>query len=176
MNWGTMDESERASWVEAAVMIPHFREGGNDYLILTKRTEEVLHHKGQICFPGGARDPEDATLWETALRECQEEIGLDPKEIRLVRELGRQLTPTGFRVTPYLGALSRKPVLTPNPNEIDTILTIPFAYFRDSKNVRFVKKEWEGRSFVDPHFLFEGHDIWGMTGRIVCELFEIQPG
>lgn len=175
MDWGSIAEQERNDWVDAAVMIPVYRREDEDHLILTKRTEEVLHHKGQICFPGGARDPGDLTLWETALRECQEEIGLDPKRVALVRELGRQYTPTGFRVTPFIGQVEAPLVVTPNPNEIAAVLSVPFSYLSNPKNVRFLRKEWQGRIFLDPHILFEGHEIWGMTGRILCELFEIKP-
>lgn len=176
MDWGEIAEQERNDWVDAAVLIPVYRDGGEDYLVLTKRTEEVLHHKGQICFPGGTRDPEDGSLWETALRECQEEIGLDPRYVNLVRELQRQYTPTGFRVTPFIGRIAQPVVFTPNPNEIAAIFSVPFSHLQNPTNVRFLKKEWQGRVFVDPHIAFEGHEIWGMTGRILCELFEIHLG
>lgn len=175
MDWGTISEEERDTWVEAAVLIPVYEENGEDFLILTKRTEAVLHHKGQICFPGGARDPGDASLWETALRESQEEIGLDPRKVKLVRELQHQCTPTGFRVTPFVGRLERRAALTPNPNEIEAVFAVPFRYFQDGKNVAFLRKEWEGRVFIDPHFRFEGHEIWGMTGRVLCDLFDLKP-
>ena len=80
-DWGTISESERSDWIDAAVLIPCFQESGQDHLILTKRTEIVLHHKGQISFPGGAFDPVDKSLWETALRDTHEEIGLDPANV-----------------------------------------------------------------------------------------------
>jgi 8-oxo-dGTP pyrophosphatase MutT (NUDIX family) len=173
--WGTISEAERADWVDAAVIVPVYRDAGQERLILTKRTEEVLHHKGQICFPGGARDPEDKSLWETALRECQEEIGLDPKQVALVREMGRQYTPTGFRVTPFVANIEPPVVFTPNPNEIATILSVPFSHFRDLSNIRIVRETWQGRVFLDPRIVYEGHEIWGMTGRILCEFFGINP-
>lgn len=175
MNWGTLEESEKTQWVEAAVLIPSLRENGQDYLILTKRTEEVLHHKGQICFPGGAVDPRDGSLWETALREAQEEIGLDPARVTLVKELRRHFTPTGFRVTPFVGQVEPPIVWKPNPIEIAEIFSVPFGYFSDRSSVKFHKKIWDGRTFIDPHFQFEKHEIWGMTGRILCELFELAP-
>jgi 8-oxo-dGTP pyrophosphatase MutT (NUDIX family) len=161
------------TWVDAAVIVPIYRKESDDHLILTKRTEEVLHHKGQICFPGGAKDPEDKSLWETALRECQEEIGLNPSQVRFVREMGRHHTPTGFRVTPFVAAIEPPVVFTPNPNEIAAILEIPFIHFRDRNNVRLVTRDWEGRTYLDPRIVYEGHEIWGMTGRILCEFFEI---
>lgn len=175
MDWGSIAEQERRDWTDAAVLIPVFRDGGEDRIILTKRTEVVLHHKGQICFPGGARDPGDATLWETALRECQEEIGLDPRQILLIRELARQYTPTGFRVTPFVGEVKSPLIFTPNPNEIAEIFSVPFSHFQDRRNLKVLKKEWEGRTFFDPHIIYGEHEIWGMTGRVICDLFEIDP-
>lgn len=173
--WVNMGEDERADWVDAAVLIPVYRDGDEDRIVLTKRTETVLHHKGQICLPGGARDPGDASLWETALRECQEEIGLDPKSVTLVRELRRQYTPTGFRVTPFVGSVTSPLIFTPNPNEIAEIFSVPFSYFQDRANVKILTKEWEGRTFLDPHIVYGPHEIWGMTGRVLCEFFGINP-
>lgn len=175
MDWGSIDEQERNDWVDAAVLIPIYSDGGEQHLILTKRTEVVLHHKGQICFPGGARDPGDVSLWETALRECQEEIGLDPKHVIKVRELERQYTPTGFRVTPFVGEVKSPLIFTPNPNEIAEIFSVPFSHFQNPENVKILRKEWEGRVFLDPHILYGQHEIWGMTGRVLCEFFGINP-
>ena len=174
-HWGTISESERDDWVDAAVVLPVLKDGGEDHLILTKRTEVVLHHKGQICFPGGARDPDDKSLWETALRECQEEIGLDPSQVALVRELGRQYTPTGFRVTPFVANIQPPVIFKPNPNEIATIFSVPFSHFRERSNIRIIRQKWEGREFLDPHIVYQGHEIWGVTGRILCEFFGITP-
>jgi 8-oxo-dGTP pyrophosphatase MutT (NUDIX family) len=175
LNWGIIDESERSDWINAAVLIPIYQEGDEDFLILTKRTDEVLHHKSQICFPGGAQDPEDGSLWETALRECQEEIGIDPRQVVLVRELECQYTPTGFRVTPFVGKIAHPVLCTPNPNEIAEVFSVPVRFFHDSRNLQIIKKVWEGREFLDPHFKFQGHEIWGMTGRVLCEMFGLSP-
>lgn len=174
-DWGTISEDERNDWINAAVLIPCFQESGRDHLILTKRTEIVLHHKGQISFPGGAFDPVDKSLWETALRETHEEIGLEPANVSLIRELARQNTPTGFRVTPFVGSIIVPEQWKPNAHEIAEIFSVPFDYFRDRNNVRFVRKIWQDREFLDAHFDYHGHEIWGMTARILCEFFDICP-
>ncbi len=171
MDWGTISENEREGWIDAAVLVPVYRDKGEDFLILTKRTEEVLHHKGQICFPGGAVDPEDKSLWETALRETEEELGVRPSQVQFMREMPKQYTPTGFRVFPFVGQIQTAVLWQPNPVEISEVLRIPFHHFLDEKNFQLMKKIWGGREFMDPHFLYEGHDIWGMTGRILCEFF-----
>lgn len=173
--WGTISETEKQDWIEAAVLVPCLTVDGQDHLILTKRTEDVLHHKGQICFPGGACDPGDKSLWETALRETREELGLDPARVKFLKEMPRQYTPTGFRVTPFVGRIDAPAVWSPNPVEIAAVFSVPFSHLRDPANLRLLKKVYEGREFLDPHFIYEGHEIWGMTGRILCELFEINP-
>lgn len=173
MDWGTLEESEKTDWVEAAVLIPCVRRAGEDFLILTKRTEEVLHHKGQICFPGGTRDPGDASLWETALREAHEEIGLDPASVTAVRELGKHFTPTGFRVTPFVGRVEPPVVWRPNPLEIAEIISIPLSHLSDPVNLRLLKSTYGGKEFLDPRFAYGNHVIWGMTGRVLFEFLEL---
>ncbi len=175
MDWGTISETERDEWVDAAVLILCFKEGGEDHLLLTRRTEQVLHHRGQISFPGGAVDGVDQSLWETALRETVEEIGIDPQQVSFVKGLGTHYTPSGFRVAPFVGRLAAPPVCRSNPVEIAEVFTVPMRFFADRGNVRFFKKVWEGREFIDPHFTYEGREIWGVTGRILCEFFGIVP-
>jgi 8-oxo-dGTP pyrophosphatase MutT (NUDIX family) len=162
-------------WIEAAVLVLRHEQGGEDCIVLTKRTDIVLHHKGQISFPGGARDAGDKTLWETALREAHEEVGIEPEGVIFVEELGRHFTPTGFRVTPFVAKIETPPLWRPNPVEIAEIFSVPSSHFLNKANVRLVKKMWEGREFLDPHITYQGHEIWGMTGRILCELFGILP-
>ncbi len=170
------DHPEGRPWVDAAVLVLTFEKNGEGHLVLNKRTEEVLHHKGQVCFPGGMRDAEDKSLWETALRETQEELGVDPERVTLVRELGQQYTPTGYRVTPYLARLKNaEEAWKTNPNEIAEVFSVPFSFFRNRENLKIRTRHLMGHDFLDPLFIYEGHEIWGMTGRVVCEIFGIHP-
>jgi len=159
---------------EAAVLILSCREKSKDCLVFTRRTEEVLHHKGQICFPGGACDPTDKNLWETALRETHEEIGVDPKQVAFVKELKKQVTPTGFRVTPFFATLDSPVVWKPNPREIAEIFVVSVEHLRNSDNMQFTKQIWDGREQINPAFYYKHHVIWGVTGRILCDLLEIR--
>ncbi len=158
---------------EAAVLVPYYKDRGEDYIILTKRTEEVLHHKGQICFPGGARDTTDQSLWDTALREAHEEIGLDSSQVTLIKELKQQFTPTGFRVTPFVASIQPLSLWRPNPVEIAEIFSVPIRHLRNPQNVRFLKRSYKDIEFIEPHFTYLNHDIWGMTGRVICEVIEM---
>lgn len=164
-----------ADWRRAAVLVPYFIENNEPHLIFTQRTEIVEHHKGQICFPGGMQDHPGETLWETALRECEEEIGLKREAISYITELKPQITPTGFLVTPFVG-LIQKPQTTSewktNPSEIASIFSVSVSHLKNPQHSRFLNRSWEGMEFIEPHFTYLHHDIWGMTGRVVCEFLE----
>ena len=158
------------SFVEAAVLVLCHTLEGVDSLVFNKRTEHVEHHKGQICFPGGMRDRKDATLWETALRETHEELGLEPERVTFIRELEKRPTPTGFIVTPFLGVVEGPVVWKPNAREIDEIFSVPLSHFSDPSCVRFETHEWEGREHLMPFYSYKNHVIWGLTGKIVYDL------
>lgn len=156
---------------EAAVLVLLHDDHGTPSLILTKRSEEVLHHKGQICFPGGVFD-EDENLWETALRETEEEIGIKKDQITFLGELGKIITPTGFQVTPFVGRVETPLTYTPNPGEIAEIFSVPVSHLLDLKNLEFVPRSFEGHDYKDAVFNFGDHKIWGATGRIIVEFLE----
>lgn len=160
------------SLTKAAVLALLIRENGRDCLLFTKRSQTVLHHKGQICFPGGACDADDKDLWATALRETREEIGLDPSLVSFVGQLGQLSTPSGFLVTPFVGRVEKPFDLKPNLREIEEIFSAPIDHLLDPQNFRFVKKQFSGIEYDDPTFTFYNHEIWGATGRILVELLE----
>ena len=156
----------------AAVLALLIRDGGEDHLLFTKRSQTVLHHKGQICFPGGACDTDDKDLWATALRETREEIGLDPQAVSFVGKLGEIITPSGYQVTPFVGSLEKPVPWQPNPEEIDEIFTAPIGHFLRPENFRLAQKSYQGFRYDDPLFLYKHYEIWGATGRILVELME----
>lgn len=156
----------------SAVLVPLFVENGVVTVLLTKRTEQVAHHKGQICFPGGVSDKGDISLWLTAVRETYEEIGLSPEGITEVGKLGVVVTPTGFVIHPFVATITRPETFHPNPGEIEEIFFIPVNHLSDPHNLKFVTRTWFGRDYQDPVFTFEGHEIWGATGRILVDFLE----
>ncbi len=150
----------------AAVLIPVV-DGDEPSVLFTVRTESVRSHKGQISFPGGSVDATDASPEAAALRETQEEIGLDPAEVEVVGEL--DTTPTfvsGFVISPFVGLLRGAPRLTPNPDEVAEVLQVPLVDLSDE-----IRAEpgfaHAGRTYPTEAWIWRDYVIWGVTARLI---------
>jgi 8-oxo-dGTP pyrophosphatase MutT (NUDIX family) len=151
----------------AAVLVPLLVTKRGVDLYLTRRTDDVETHKGQISFPGGGVEEADRTIIETALRESEEEIGLKPECVRAVGLIDDHVTPTGFIITPVVGVIADAPILQPNPVEVAEVLQIPLAFFAETKRVRQEKRLFRGR-IHDVWFYDTGtHVIWGATAAMI---------
>ena len=156
---------------QAAVLIPIFEINGEYHLLLTRRTETVETHKGQISFPGGMREP-DEELGETALRETHEEVGIESSRIETLGRFHDYMSITRFRVTPFVGFI-RSPFKTKRQvNEVAEILYVPFSIFLDPDNPRVRKQAYPGRELDVYFYPYGTHKIWGLTARIIKELFD----
>jgi 8-oxo-dGTP pyrophosphatase MutT (NUDIX family) len=155
----------------AAVLIPIVAVP-EPTLIFTVRTESVSSHKGQISFPGGSIDPEDADASAGALREAEEEIGLDRTKARLLGELDSFPTfVSGYVVTPFVGWLDEEPELTRNPGEVAEILHVPVAELaEDIRNEAGF--EYAGRTYPTEAWVWNDRVIWGVTARIIRQFLE----
>ena len=151
----------------AAVLVPFFERQGELFLLLTKRTDEVEHHKGQVSFPGGACDVDDADIVDTALREAEEEIGLPRAAVEVVGLFNDIRTPTGFVITPVVGFIPRLPALRISRNEVAEILEVPVSLFLDSSNARIERRSLGGKSIEVYFYTFENSEIWGATAWII---------
>lgn len=157
--------------------MPVFERDGTTYLLLTKRTETVEHHKGQISFPGGGEEPGDASLRETALRETYEEIGLEPSTVEILGRLDEvETVVSGFAVTPFVGAIPPPNRLRPNPNEIDEIVTLPLAIFQEPGRVRAERVVRAGRVVDLLYYNCGRWTVWGLTARIIRNLLDVLEG
>jgi 8-oxo-dGTP pyrophosphatase MutT (NUDIX family) len=152
----------------AAILLPLHEQGGEPYVLFTRRTETVETHKGQISFPGGAADPSDPDVKFTALRETQEEMGIPPTQVEVLGVLDDlPTTVSGFVVAPVVGIIPYPFPFRINSAEIDEVLTVPLRLFRDPSHLRVERRERDGMTF-DVYFYRYGKDeIWGVTAGIM---------
>jgi 8-oxo-dGTP pyrophosphatase MutT (NUDIX family) len=164
--------------VAAAVLVPLFRagEGPELYVVLTRRRSDLRRHAGEIAFPGGRHDEQDADLAATALREAHEEIGLDPGQVQLVGELEPTSTfATGYMIHPFVGLIPAGVSWSPSPREVDAVLELPLAAVRAARTRTQIERR--GIRFETDAYIEDGHVIWGATARILQLLFEqLQAG
>jgi 8-oxo-dGTP pyrophosphatase MutT (NUDIX family) len=159
--------------IEAAVLLPLYGWPDDPGLVFTERRADMRRHAGEISFPGGRRDPEDADLGATALREAQEEIGLDPAAVTLGEELPATNTfVTDYRIHPFVGRIPhpRALALRPNPAEVETVLTFSLDVLRERYEIRRLVRR--GVPIHTPTYEVEGQLIWGATARILGDLLE----
>jgi 8-oxo-dGTP pyrophosphatase MutT (NUDIX family) len=153
----------------AAVLVPLFEEDGETRVILTKRPETMPSHQGEIAFPGGKHEPDlDPDLRATALREAHEEIGLDPEAVDVVARLeGIATVASRFVITPFVGFLPSRPLLTPDPREVVAVLDVPLSELMADGVYR--EERWDTwKADLDVHFYeLTGETVWGATARIL---------
>lgn len=162
-------------WVgrPAAVLIPFYEKNQEPHLLLTKRTETLPHHKGQVCFPGGSQKNGEPLLM-AALRETQEEISIPPEKIDVLGQLTSiQTRNSGFLVTPFVGVLWRPPVVQPNPFEVAEVLSVPWSFLADPLHIREQKVESSDQTLLVPAYTYQTHIIWGLTVQIIRQLVNI---
>jgi len=152
---------------KAAVLILFYPKGNDLYVLLTKRTEDVEHHKGQISFPGGSCDDQDDHIVATALRESDEEIGLPAGTVEVLGIFNEYETPSGFAITPVVAYAGCLPPLKANEMEVAEILEVPVSVFLDKGNERVEKIVRLGK-IIDVYFYrFGKYEIWGATAAIL---------
>ena len=161
----------------AAVLLPLYEERGESYVLFTRRTDAVEHHKGQISLPGGSEDASDAGPLATALRETEEELGIAPAQVEILGTMDDVYTVvSGFVITPFVGVIPHAIPLRVNPHEIAEVLTVPLATFRHPGSLRVEEREREGER-IQVYFYHHGrHEIWGATGRIMKDFVDIVFG
>jgi len=178
----------------AAVLIPLIRmpldSGGSEWHILyTRRTSLVRHHKGQVSFPGGRSDPEDASSEATALREAFEEIGCHPSDVRILGRLDKFLTVSNHLITPFVGTIPWPYPCALNHHEVSHVFTIPIDWLADATHYGIHQREFPTDHPVPPQFLedprvirfepYQGEVVWGTTAEITLHLIErleLTPG
>jgi 8-oxo-dGTP pyrophosphatase MutT (NUDIX family) len=156
---------------QAAVLVPLYVENGELWTLLTKRAETLPHHRGQIAFPGGGHEiGEDP--WDAALRETQEELGVEPAQVVRIGELDEASTPSGFQIVPCVGAVPFPLETSINEAEIAEVFAVPLLAFTDFSMVedRLVKIDGVERTIRVYHL--GKRQVWGLTARIVQNLLQ----
>ena len=163
--------------VPAAVLVPLYQKDGQYHIIFIKRTEKVKDHKGQISFPGGARDKDDRTLLHTAVRESREEIGLQTEDIEVIGELDDELTTTtNYTVTPFVAVIPWPYRFRENSDEVAGIIEVPIAALLKNGRVNENGETLNGKPIESYNYDYQGNVIWGATARIVKKLLDIIGG
>lgn len=146
-------------------------QGGELTVVLTRRTDNMANHRGQISFPGGSVDPADASTAHTALREACEEIGVCASDVRLLGELTPlYIPPSNFRIYPHVAYAARRPLFNPQPTEVAELLEAPLRHFMDDRAVGEEQRIVMGQPMRIPYFLVHGHKVWGATAMVLAEL------
>jgi 8-oxo-dGTP pyrophosphatase MutT (NUDIX family) len=154
---------------QASVLVPLYVEAGELWTLLTKRTDTLPSHRGQIAFPGGGRELKEDP-WEAALREAQEEIGLDPKAVLRIGELDEVESPAGFRVTPCVGAIPNTFKANPSEAEIAEVFSIPVSAFANPKLVEEREVLLNGVARNIRIYHVGSRQVWGLTARVLQNL------
>jgi 8-oxo-dGTP pyrophosphatase MutT (NUDIX family) len=155
----------------AAVLVALIDDGEIPEIILTQRAHHLNNHAGEVAFPGGMWDMADSDLLQTALREAQEEIGLNPTLVNVVATLpSASPKRRSLRVTPFVGLLSGSPVLVGDPSEIGSIFTVPLSYFLDISRYEYFDLIHQGESISFPCLHYQGYQIWGFTLRVITDM------
>ena len=151
----------------AAVLIGLVDRADGPTVLLTKRTDHLKDHAGQICFPGGRIEPEDATIEAAALREAEEEIGLDPTKVDIMQRLSPYDTTTGFRIHPVVGWIEPPFDITPDDFEVAEVFELPLAFILDPANHQrqsHIRNNQRRSYYVLP---YQGRFIWGATAGML---------
>jgi 8-oxo-dGTP pyrophosphatase MutT (NUDIX family) len=155
----------------AAVLVPLFVREGKLWILFTRRTETVEHHRGQISFPGGAEEEGDESLLATALREADEELGLSRADVLPLGGLSPMVTVTNFYVEPFVAAIPQPYVFRPAEMEIAEVLEVPVEALLDPAVLE--KRPLAGREGMVLFYHYGAHVIWGATAGILEELLDV---
>jgi 8-oxo-dGTP pyrophosphatase MutT (NUDIX family) len=167
------DEGPRpdpATLKAAAVLVPVVARDAGPTMLLTRRASHLKDHSGQVSFPGGRVQAEDASPEATALREAREEIGLEAAHVELLGRMPEYFTRTGFRIMPVVGIVTPPFALQPDANEVDEIFEVPLAFLMNPANHQRQSREWQGQTRWFYAMPYDGHYIWGATAGMLVNL------
>ncbi|KGP62752.1 DNA mismatch repair protein MutT [Legionella norrlandica] len=158
----------RITSAHSSVIVLH--DLSEDSLILTKRSEKLRNHPGEVCFPGGFHEAKDQNLYSTALRELNEELGITADRIRLIKKLKVERTLGGLIIHPWLASIETVVPYTMNFQEVSALISVPMLLVKNLQNYKKMVIEKKGLCFVTCQFIASKELIWGATARIMKQL------
>ena len=164
---------EDAGLRPAGVVALVYGRGDESVVLLSKRSEALDRHPGEISFPGGRREVGDRSLMHTALRETSEEVGVDPADVEVLGELGRFTTISDYVISCFVGAIDHPYEFRVNSAEVDRLLEVPLGALLDARSVRDDVRVVDGDLVVIPSFAYDGDLIFGATARILDRLLDV---
>ena len=172
--WPTEDTGHDGKRLTAAaVLVPLVSHSRGMTVLLTRRTDTLRDHAGQISFPGGRKQASDGSPEATALRETEEEIGLPPDRFEIAGRMNAHDTGTGYRVMPVVGLLAPPFEVVPDPREVAEVFEVPLYFVLDPANHRFETRIRHGSEQQFAVLPYKDRYIWGLTARLLKELSEV---
>jgi len=155
----------------AAVLVPLYIKDGEEWTLLTRRTDHLNHHRGEISFPGGAMNATDENLTATALRESEEEMGIRPRDVTVLGRLDDFYSVHGYHVVPFVGRVPHPYRYKVNSDEIAEVIELPLSQLRDP--AVYHEEDWTFQGRVHPVSFYTAgrHVVWGLTAAILKQFF-----
>ena len=159
--------------LKAGVMLILIERGGSWQIVFIRRTHTVLHHKDQISFPGGQVEPGESFV-QAALRETQEEIGIETVRLRVLGALTPlYIPPSNFCIYPFVSTTPVPDSYVPRPDEVVEVIEIPLLHLMDPANVRQEVRTVRGERVEVPYYAYKQNKVWGATAMVLAEFIDI---
>ena len=156
----------------AGVLIPIVQRRRDLTILMTRRSDDLTHHAGQVSFPGGRMEETDADIVETALRETEEEVGIARHLVTVLGQMPPTPTITGYAVTPTVGLIEDDVQLSLDPGEVADAFEVPLEYLMDTRNYRESYREFRGQQLKVVEVRFDGQRIWGATAFMLSRFIK----
>jgi 8-oxo-dGTP pyrophosphatase MutT (NUDIX family) len=161
---------------EAAVLVPIVERDGEPHLLFIKRADHLGEHAGQMSFPGGGREPSDETLLATALREANEEVGMDADGVEVIGRLDDIGTVSSYSVRPFVARVPDQ-TWVPDEREVAEVVVLPLVELTALSNYESERRDHPHYGEIRLHFFHvDGYTVWGATGRMLVQLLELATG